>query len=256
MEKKTIAVVTGASSGMGKEFVKLLLWEKVDEIFILARSEEKLLSLREEMGERIRVFPIDLSDRKAIEAFRQTLSEEKASIRYLVNNAGFGKFGSHRDISFYDNANMVDLNCTAVVLMTEICLPYMEKGSRIVNLASLSAFQPVPYLNLYAATKAFVRNYSRGLNEELKEDGITVTAVCPGWVDTAFFDRAKTDSPQAPTHFRPMAKADQVAFRALSDAKKGKPLSVYGWYPKLCHLLSKMFPQAWMMKLWRIWQGL
>ena len=256
MEKKTIAVVTGASGGLGKEMVKLLLWEDVQEIFVIAKDEEKLSRLRQEMGERIRIFPMDLSDRDAILNFGAALLAENVTIRYLVNSAGYAKFGSCRDLSVLGSVDMIDVNCSAVVALGLVCLPFMEQGSRILNIASQAAFQPLPYLNLYAATKAFVRNYSRGLNEELKEDGITVTAVCPGWIRTDFFDRAEIDAKKAPTRFFPMASPDQVAFKALSDAKKGKPISVYGLYTRFCHLVSKLLPQKWMMKLWLFQQGL
>ena len=183
-----IAVVTGASGGIGREFVLALLKrEDIEEVWAIARSEEKLARLREELGAKLRFFATDLSDLNEINQFQKTLEKEKPNVVCLVNSAGFGKFCAYDDISINQSMNMIDLNCKGLVAMTLSVLPYMNAGAAIVNLASAAAFQPLPYENLYAATKAFVRSYSRALNIELKECGITVTCVCPSWVETEFF---------------------------------------------------------------------
>lgn len=167
MEKK-IAVITGASSGMGREFVlQLDRDEQFDEIWVIARRAERLESLRSEVRTALRPLPMDLTDAASFTRYRELLTAEQPNVAVLVNCSGYGKFGRHDTISLEETLGMIDLNCRALVAMTQLTLPHMTTGSRIYELDSLSAFQPVPYLNVYAASKAFVLSYSRGLNIEL-----------------------------------------------------------------------------------------
>lgn len=251
MAKKSIAIVTGANGGLGKEFVKLLSNEKeIAEIWAIARSKEKLAQLEEEFGRKVRSFSVDLSDRRNYTQLEQTLKESGCSVKYLINNAGFAKFCSYDDISVEESLNMIDLNINAVVALGLICIPYMENGSRIINIASQASFFPLPYQNIYSSTKAFVRNYTRALNVELKEKGITATAVCPGWMKTGLFDRGVIGARKGTNNFSGMVLPNVVAEKALRDAKKGKDISVYGLYVKSTHFLSKILPQRIMMKVW------
>jgi short-subunit dehydrogenase len=123
----------------------------------------------------------------------------------------------------------------------------MQKGSHIINMASQSAFQPVPYINLYAASKAFVRSYSRALNVELKGTGIASTVACPGWVKTELLEQERNGKRM---HFPAIALPEDVAVKILKDAKKGKDMSVYGAYVKYMHLLAKIFPHKLVMRTW------
>lgn len=251
MSKKTIAVVTGANGGLGKEFVRLLSKdESVNEIWAVARNEEKLKQLSEEFGEKIRIFSADLSDRKNLFEFESELKESGASVKYLVNNAGFAKFCSYDDISVDESLNMIDLNISAVVALGLICIPFMEKGGRIINIASQASFFPLPYQNIYSSTKAFVRNYTRALNVELRDREIHATAVCPGWMKTGLFDRGVIGAKKGTSNFSGMVTPDVVAAKAMKDAEKGRDISVYGLYVKMTHLLSKLLPQKMMMKVW------
>lgn len=251
MSKKSIAIVTGANGGMGKEFVKLLSAENgVEEIWAIARNEEKLASLKREFGEKIRTFSMDLSDRKNYAELEEVLKQSGCTVKYLVNNAGFAKFCAYNDISPEESMNMIDLNVNAVVAMGLICIPHMEAGSHIINIASQASFFPLPYQNVYSSTKAFVRNYTRALNVELKDTGISAIAVCPGWMKTDLFDRGLIGAKKATNNFSGMVTPDVVAAKALKDAKKGKDISVYGLYVKSTHLLSKLMPQKMMMKVW------
>ena len=152
-----IAIVTGASSGMGREFVlQLSQYVQVDEIWAIARRQDALASLQAEVSIPIRAISMDLVKDESFEAFQSILEEAKPDIRLLVNAAGFGKFGSFDKISTTDDCRMIDLNCKSLVMMTRLCIPYMGSGSHILQLDSLSAFQPVPYITTYGATKAFV----------------------------------------------------------------------------------------------------
>ena len=251
---KQIAVITGASSGFGRELARLLVHKRqVEEIWALARSPEKLRLLAEELGGKIRPMPLDVSSAGDLHRLEARLAEEQPRILYLVNSAGFGRFCSTEEMTLEETLNMVDVNCAGLAGVTKLCLPWLHEGSRVLNVASQASFQPLPYLNVYSATKAFARNYSRALNVELRPRGITVTAVCPGWMKTAFFDRAKTDSDRAPRVFWGMAEPRRVALRALLDAEHGRDISVYSPYVQLCHVTAKVLPQRAMMGLW-MWQ--
>lgn len=251
MTKKSIAIITGANGGLGKEFVKLLSTENgVEEIWAIARNGEKLSELKREFCGKIRTFSMDLSDRKNYTEFERVLKESSISVKYLINNAGFAKFCSYDDISVEESLNMIDLNVNAVVAIGLICIPYIENGSYIINIASQASFFPLPYQNIYSSTKAFVRNYTRALNVELKDKGISAIAVCPGWMKTGLFDRGVIGAKKGTNNFSGMVSPDVVAKKALKDAKKGKDISVYGLYVKLTHLLSKLMPQKMMMKVW------
>ena len=145
---------------------------------------------------------------------------------------------------------MIDLNCKSLVAMTQLTLPYLQKGSRILQVDSLSAFQPVPYLNVYAATKGFVLRYSQGLGAELKDRGIQVMAFCPGWVKTEFFDHAEQTSNTAVTYFNKTFTAEEVVRAGLRDLRKGKTVSVPSWQNKLQTLLVKFAPTRIVMWVW------
>lgn len=251
MNKKNIAIVTGASSGLGKEFVRLLNGDNsMDEIWAIARNKEKLVKLTTEFGNKVKTFSMDLSDMENIKSFENIIKEQNANIRMLINNAGYAKFCSYNDLNVDESVAMIDLNICGVVAMGLVCIPHMTKGSRIINIASQASFQPLPYQNIYSSTKSFVRNYSRALNVELKDKGITVTAVCPGWMETALFDRATIGAKRATNNFTGIVTPDKVAEKALNDANKGKDISVYGIYTKFTHLLSKILPQRMIMKIW------
>lgn len=145
---------------------------------------------------------------------------------------------------------MIDLNISALVALGLTCIPYMQNGSYIINIASQASFFPLPYQNIYSSTKAFVRNYTRALNVELKEKGIHAVAVCPGWMKTGLFERGVIGAKKGTNNFFGMVTPDVVAAKALKDAERGKDISVYGLYVKSTHLLSKLMPQRMMMKVW------
>ena len=189
-----IAVITGASSGMGKDFVRMIdKIEDCEEIWVIARRVEKLAEIESETGKKILPIELDLSEEVSFELYKKMLEEKAPEVCALVNAAGFGKFGKFEDIPLDEQMNMIDLNCKALMAVTHITLPYMPEGSRVYQLGSLSSFQPVPYIATYGATKAFVLSFSRALNKELEKRKIRMIAVCPGWVRTEFFNRAVTE---------------------------------------------------------------
>lgn len=244
---KRIAIITGASGGIGKEFVKLMLQEEVDEIWAIARNQEKLTALRIELGDKIITFPKDLSKSTELLSVGELLKNQKPVVIYLINNAGLAKMGAYQDFTVEEIKDTININCSALAILCTLCIPYMVKGSRILNISSASSFQPLPYLNLYAATKVFEKTYSRSLNVELKGTGITSTAVCPSWVDT---DLLMKELNGKRIKFPGIVTPDRVAVKALRDAKRGKDMSVCTLYVKYIHMLTKLFPQKVIMKTW------
>ena len=189
-----IAVITGASSGMGREFVYALdRDEEFDELWVIARREQRLLELKEKCRAKIRPIVLDLQTRESFALYRELLEQEKPEIAVLVNAAGFGLFGAFMDMDMDRQLDIIDLNSRALTAMCYMSVPYMAKGSRLYIMGSMSSWQPVPYINVYGASKAYVLNFSRALGVELKDRGIKVMAVCPGWITTEFFDHAIHD---------------------------------------------------------------
>ncbi len=246
-----VAIITGASSGMGRDFVlELDKTGEYEQMWVIARREDRLKSLAEETKTPIKTVPLDLTDEKDIEKYKNLLESEKPDVTMLVNASGYGKFGRYDEIPLEDCMGMIDLNCKALVAVTQLTLPYMKEGAKIIQLDSLSSFQPVPYINVYGATKAFVLSYSRALNVELKPRKIQVMAVSPGWVETEFFDRATKTSQTAVTYYNVVYKSVDVVKTALKDLKKGKDLSVHGFPVKAQVLLVKLLPHKLVMKIW------
>lgn len=240
-----IAVITGASSGMGREFVRQVgyFYRSLDEIWVIARRKERLESLRKECRVPLRIFDGDLLKKQVYKQYHNELKEKKPDIRMLVNAAGFGKSGTFSEIASEDKKlqpDMIDLNCRALTRMIQLSLPRMSRGSRIINLASAAAFCPQNGFAVYAATKAYVLSLSRALSSELRSRGIIVTAVCPGPVDTEFFQVSGelTD----PLKKLTMAKAPAVVHKALKDSRKRREVSVYGASMKAARIGARLLP--------------
>lgn len=248
-----IAIVTGASSGLGREFVRQIAGKAdVGEIWVIARREGRLSEIREECPVPVRVLPMDLVKQESIQRLEELLARERPLVSILVNAAGFGKVGNYRQVTRRESDAMIDLNCRAAVDVTLACLPYMERKSRILEICSTSAFQPFQYLNVYAASKAFLYRYSRALGVELMGSGITVTAVCPYWVkDTEFIPIAEeTDTKSAIRHFPLASKAENVVARAMRDSALGLPVSTPGPVCFVHRIAAKLIPSQIMMGLW------
>ena len=248
---KKIAIITGASSGMGRRFAETVNeLGKVDEIWAIARRADRLEALKETAPYPVRPIALDLSQAKAAEALQDLLEKEQPAIRLLVNASGFGKFDATDKVPLQDNLNMVDLNCRAVLALCQVCLPYMKPGSKIINIASVAAFQPIPYINVYGATKAFVLSFSRALNREVKPRGIRVMALCPFWTKTEFFDRAVVTKEAVVKKYIAMYDPEDIVRRAWQDLKKGKDVSIYGFKAKGQVALVKLLPHRVVMDVW------
>lgn len=246
-----IAVITGASSGMGREFARqLTAAEKFDELWVIARRAERLEELKQELSQPVRVVPLDLTKKECLKQYETLLAEEKPEVSLLINCSGFGKFGRYDQIPLQDAMDMIDLNCKALVAVTQLTLPYIPDGGRILQVDSLSAFQPVPYLTVYGATKSFVLRYSQGLWAELQPRKIHVMAFCPGWVKTEFFDHAEETSNDAVTYFNKWFTAEEAVRIALKDLKRKKLVSVPSFVNKAQTLLVRLLPERIVMKIW------
>lgn len=249
---KRIAIITGASSGIGREFVRAVdRQEKLDEIWAVARRKDRLEMLAGQIETPLRPLAYDLLQEESMEKLEELLQEEKPEVAILVNASGFGKYGTYKDLTKKEINDMLDLNCKALVHLTYLCLPFMKKGSRVLNMGSLSAFQPLPYFNLYASTKAFVVHFSRALNMEVKDRGISVTCICPGYVKTEFIEVAKrTKNPDACQHFWPIYEAPVIVKKALRDSKRGRDMSVYGFTVNLIRFWDRILPHPLVMRVW------
>ncbi len=247
-----IAVVTGASSGMGREFVlQLSQYVSVEEIWVIARREAALQALKAMTDVPVRPVALDLCREESFDAYAALLEAENPDIQLLVNAAGFGKFGSFEKVPLADELRMIDLNCKALVAMTRLSLPYMKSGSHILQLDSLSAFQPVPYITTYGATKAFVLSYTRAMNQELKDRGIRMMAMNPGWVKTEFFNHAFQTNDSEVQYFDRLYEASDVVATGLKDLyRTKKDVSIHGLPVRNQVRMVKLLPHSLVMKVW------
>jgi len=250
---KRIAIVTGASSGMGRLFA-LTAHENVpyDELWIIARRLDRLEEVAEKLkGREVRCISHDLSKDGAASRISEMLDQEKAEVVLLINGAGFGMFNSVEGLPEEISHAMLNLNCKSLMNMCCACLPYMHKDAKILNIASVAAFQPVPYLTEYAATKAFVLSFSRGLWKELRRKGITVTALCPYWTRTEFFSVANSrPGDEIVTVFNAMYNPEDVVERGWRDLMKGRDVSTYGFIARMQLVLIKLLPHRLVMWIW------
>lgn len=248
-----IGIVTGASSGLGRAFARRIdRTMELDELWLVARRRERLEDLAAGLRCRGRVFSLDLTDRASSAVLEQALQEAGARVDILVCAAGFGKFGRAEDLSRQETDDMIALNCRAAVDVTRVCIPHMARGSRVLEVCSCAAFQPLPGFNLYAATKAFLLRYTRALRWELATRGIRVTAVCPWWIRTEFMTVARqTDHPEAVGHITKLAqRPESVAAWALTMNALGLAVTTCGPVALVQRIAAKFLPHCVIMAFW------
>lgn len=247
-----VAIITGASSGLGKEYA--LYTDKtrtdIDEIWLIARRAEKLNSLAEELTRKVRVLSLDITDDNCISEYRSLLEEVNPEIKLLINNAGFGRLANFNDITTKDNAGMIRLNCEALTVMISVTLPYVSVGGEIINVSSIASFAPTSRMAVYGATKSYVTSFSRSLREELKPKKINVLAVCPGPMDTEFLPVAGIN-PGASRTFDtlPRVKPKVVAQKSLTASKKGRGVYTNLAFYKFYRIIAKILPHSIVMKM-------
>ena len=239
---------------MGREFVYAIDKEfELDELWVVARRRERLEELQERCRTKVRALAWDLSDRASFDAYKALLEAEKPEIRVLVNAAGYGLFGTFEEMGLDEQLGIIELNDKALTAMCLLSLPYMKEGDDIINLGSNSSHQPVPYINVYAASKAYVLSFSRSLGRELKTRGIHVMCVCPGWIKTEFMDTAVHDD--TIKYYDRWYTPQQVIEQAMKDLKKKKKLSILGAPVRRQVRLIKFLPVDLVMDIWCKQQG-
>ena len=246
-----VVIITGASSGMGAEFAYQMdpYFTNIDQFWLIGRSQSKL----DEIAACLEYHPtmilnMDLTDEASLDELASELRSRNATVRMLINCAGYGIMGSFADNKKEEELGMIRINCEALTSITHRLLPFMKKGSRIIQLASAAAFLPQPDFAVYAATKAYVLNFSLALGEELRSRGIYVTSVCPGPVNTPFFEIALKGKQLAPMKRLALAEPEYVVAKALRDSYKKQSISVYGLPMKGFRILTKCVPHSLILK--------
>ena len=237
-----IAIITGASSGMGREFAAQIDSQlcRTDEIWLLARNREAMEKLAGTMRTQTRVIPIDLADERELRRFREVLSISAPKITFIASCAGVGSYGPFAAQTEDDIQAMLHLNVTAQTMLVRMCLPYMRRGSKIVLFASGAAFVPQPGFAVYAASKACAYSFGRALGKELRARGIYVTTVCPGPVDTPFLAHAYKDRGGLNGLKRlTTLDAPRVVARAIDDCKRRRAVSVCGLPMRTLYLATQ-----------------
>jgi short-subunit dehydrogenase len=239
-------LITGASAGIGSEFARIFASEGFD-LVLLARSRDKLRDLAQELqslhGVKVTVIPADLSDPGAPQAVFDSLREHGIAVEILVNNAGVMAEGQFAALPVADHLHLLQINTVALTAMTGLFLePMVSRGhGRILNVASVAAFFPVPGMATYGASKAYVRSFSEALSEELKGSGVTVTVFCPGFTDTDMM-HASARAMQLPSLMVMDAKA--VAKEGYSACLAGEVLHVAGVSNDLVTLGVQYLPRS------------
>jgi len=243
------ALVTGASSGIGTTFAEVLA-ERGHDLILVARRKDKLdelaARLTTQAGRKVMVIAADLGLPGSGTTLAAAVAARGLSVDLLVNNAGFGSAGAFADQSPERDAEMIALNCAAVVDIAHAFLPAMiERGSGgILNVASLAGFQPTPYMAVYGASKAFVLSFTEGLWAETRGQNIRVTALCPGPVDTPFFEAAGSRNLRKAVPEPLMMQARPVVEAALAGLEAGRAVVLPGAASKMVSLFPRLLPRA------------
>lgn len=244
-EKRKTALVSGASSGIGLELARVLAKAGYD-LVLVARSRERLQTLSGELeGQyqvKVRIIPVDLSQSgAALAVYDQT---GNTAIDVLVNNAGFGVHGDFVESDGAAEQGMLQVNVLALTELTKLYLPAMkQRGSgKILNVASTGAFQPVPGMAVYGATKAYVLSFTEALAVELRGSGVSATVLCPGATRTAFAERAAVTD--IPLFQRGVMDAATVAASAYAGMQAGRTVVIPGWLNRVMAVMSKLSPRS------------
>lgn len=243
------ALITGASKGIGKELA-LLFAEKKCNLVMIARSDDKLRELKQQLTEKegVYIYTIvkDLCAPGVAEEVFHEVKNVGIEVDYLVNNAGFGDWGAFTDTSWERYEKMIALNVTTLAHLSHLYANDWKgrRKGKILNVASTAAFQPGPMMAVYFATKAFVLQLSEALNHELRKEGITVTALCPGPTSTHFGEESGMKASQLVKSVK-IASARSVAQLGFNAMMKGKPVAIHGMTNKLVPFAIRFLPRRW-----------
>ncbi len=251
-----IAIITGASSGLGVEFLKEISkkYHALDEIWLIARRADKLQEIAESVsGVKCVPLSLDLTLDSAYDELERRLTDSKANISILVNNAGVGKVGNIAEMDVRSQTMMVDLNCRGFTAVATLCLKFMTKGSQLINICSIASFAPNTRMVTYSSTKAYVMSFTKGLREELKPLGISCTCVCPGPMRTEFLSVANIAPGVSKTFDTlPYSDPNTVARNTLKAAAKNRCVYTPLFLFKLFRVLAKILPHNLVMKWCRV----
>ena len=245
-----IAIITGASSGLGKEYFGAVLkqYPELDKIWVIARREERLKELAEISNKAVPL-SFDITAPDFCDKFSELLKREKPNVKLLINNAGYGKLGLFSDIALEDNTGMVRLNCEAFTAVAFLALQYMSENSEIINVCSIASFAPNTRMTVYSSTKAYVMSFSRALREELKPRKINCLAVCPGPMDTEFLPVANIKKGTSGAFDSlPRVSVKTMAEKSLKASKKGKAVYTNKAFYKFYRFVAKILPTSLVMK--------
>ena len=236
-----IAIISGASSGIGRAITKELDKKGLDQLWLIALDQDGLDNLGKELNTNVKLFSLDLTNKDSYETIKSSLQADKPQIEYLVCSAGVGFNGDFDKISDKGISLTIELNCLALTLLTKCVEPYFTNGTKVIEIASGSGFAPQPGFSVYAASKSYVISLSRALNKEFKKKGVSFTAVCPGPVDTSFFASLENVKEYKKKF---VITPDKVAKKAIKSADKRRALCVPSLSMKLFHLASKIVPTS------------
>ena len=246
------AIITGASSGLGQEFVRQLadVFPEIESYWLIARRADRLEELAESLPDKdVECLPLDLCDLMSFSTLQEKLTAERPEVALLINNAGCGYLGNLGEMPTATQTRMVDLNLRALTAVTNMVIPFVEEGSRILNVSSIASFCPNPRMTVYSASKAYVSSFTVGLAEELKPKGITATAVCPGPMKTEFLDAGGITGNSKTFATLPYCDQVRVAGGALRAAKAGRTIYTPKLFYKFYRVLAKVTPVKLMVKL-------
>lgn len=242
-KNKKIAIITGASSGLGKEFARQLdKNQEIDEIWLCARRENRLLELSTKLEHPTKILVGDVTEKDWQNKLNKDLESENVLVHSLINSAGIGKIGTVEEIGRATNSLMVEVNILALTNICSIALPYMMKKGNILNVASIAAFLPQSNFAVYAASKAYVLNYSRALHQELKAKQISVTAICPNPIETEFFNFSGEKKQSQIIKKLCFEDVEKVTEKALKKSKKNKDISISCFLGQLVRIISRILP--------------
>lgn len=246
-----IAIITGASSGLGREYALYLRRTHlgIGEYWLIARRKERLEALGKELGCACRALDMDLTLDKSIEELSALLEREKPVVRYLINSSGYGRLGDFIDMGACDAGNMVKLNCAGLTELSRVCLPYVPRGGVIINVCSIAAFVPNARMAVYCSTKAYVLSLSRALRFELKSRGVNVLAACSGPMNTEFLDVAGVTGKSKTFNLLPRVNPALMAEKSVRAAEKGRAVYTNRLFYKVYRVLAKLLPSSWLMPL-------
>ena len=239
-----IAIITGASAGLGKEFLKAApgYFPEIDEYWLIARRQDRLEEAAKLVHKQCRIFPMDLTETDSYRRLEAELKKLNPTVALLVNNSGCGFLGNVGEGELENQLKMVDLNLHGLTAVTHVTMPYMAKGSRVINVSSIASFCPNPRMTVYSAGKAYVTAFSYGISEECAARGITVTAVCPGPMDTEFIYLGEIKGNSKTFETLPYCDPVKVVHGSYKAALAGKRCYTPKAFYKLYKVLAKFLP--------------